>query len=57
MNGDYVDGTIFQDTDIYFFDDDIYDGDYDFIIDSCVIHTSTHQTHEQTLLSYKRVQI
>ena len=39
------------------FDANIYDEDYDFIIDIYVIHASNPQDHEHNILPYKHVQI
>ena len=57
MHGDYVDQTIVQDTELIYFNANIYDEDYDFIIDSCVSHAANLQSHENNIFPSKLVQI
>ena len=57
MYRDYFDQTIFQDNELYYFEANTYDEDYDFIIDSCIIHAARLSYHEKNILSYKLVQI
>ena len=57
MHGDYVGQTIIQDNYFYYFDANTYDEDYDFTIDSCVIHTDTLHAHKNNIIPSKRVQI
>ena len=46
MHGNYFEQTIVQNAEIYYFDANTYYEDYDFIIDSCVIHAAILQYHE-----------
>ena len=43
MHGDYIDRNILQDTEIYYFGANTHDKEYDFKLDSCVIHAATLQ--------------
>ena len=54
---DYVDRTIVEDIELYNFDTNTYGEDRDFTIDSCVSHTDTLQSHKNSPLPYKLVQI
>ena len=51
MGGYYVYQTIYQDTELYYFDYNTYDEDYDFTINHCVDHESTLQDHEHVIIT------
>ena len=57
MHGDFVDQTIVQYTELYYFDDNTQVEDYEFTIDSCVRHVTTLQAHTYNLLPSKIIQI
>ena len=57
MNGEHVDLNIVQYTQIYYFDDNNYDEDYDSINDSCVSRDATLQAHNKKIILSKLVQI
>ena len=50
MHRGYVDKNTVQDTELYYFDANTYDKDYDFIINSCVSHDATLQYHKHNIL-------
>ena len=57
MHVDYVEHTIFQDNEIYYFYYNTSDEDYDFNIYSCVRHPDTLQAYEHNILPSRIVQI
>ena len=57
IHGEYVDRNIVQDTELYYFDNNTYDEEHDFTIESCVYYAATVQYHERNILLSMLVQI
>ena len=57
MHREYADRDIVQDTEIYYFDSNTYDANYDFKIEIYFIHLATLQDHKNNLLHYGLIKI
>ena len=57
VHREYVEQTIVKDTTLHYFDDNTYDEDYEFTVDSCVCNVDTLQYHGHSIIPSGILQI